>query len=229
MLRAYVLEDEIKAVNLLQSYIEKIDFIKLIGFARSPQKASIFLQENEVDLLFLDINLPNASGVDFYQNLPSPPTVIFTTAYPNFAVQAFDLEAVDYLVKPITFLRFLKACERAAKHQPTHEKLETTDSTDNSAIYIKSGVRLHKVFWKDILFLEKDENYVIYHTKEKRILSRQTLNDLEGIFPSYFVRVHKSYAVSLLHIEQVSRDHIKIGIHNLPIGRTYKAGFLESL
>ncbi|MEN0049253.1 MAG: LytTR family DNA-binding domain-containing protein [Bacteroidota bacterium] len=230
MLKAYVLEDEMKAVNLLQNYVERIDFIKWIGFARSTKKASHFLQNNEIDLLFLDINLPDASGIEFYQHLTQAPAVIFTTAYPNFAAQGFDLEAIDYLVKPINFPRFFQACKRAVKYDQvnrSHEKMNIAD--ESSTVYIKSGTLLHKVFWKDILFLEKDENYVIYHTKEKRILSRQTLNDLEAIFPNYFVRVHKSYAVSLLHIEQVSRDGIKIGKHHLPIGRTYKADFLECL
>lgn len=229
MLKAYILEDEIKAINLLQNYIEKIDFIEWFGFARNTKKAFHFLQNNKVDLLFLDINLQDASGIEFYKTLPNPPLVIFTTAYPNFAVQGFDLEAIDYLIKPIIFPRFLRACQRAVKQQQFYQDVEKVASSDGNIVYIKSGTLLHKVFWKDILFLEKDENYVIYHTKEKRILSRQTLNDLEAAFPNYFARVHKSYAVSLLHIEHLSRDNIKIGKYNLPIGRTYKASFLERL
>jgi len=229
MLKAYILEDEAKAIALLQNYIQKIDFVELIGSARNAKKATDFLQDNEIDLLFLDINLPDASGIEFYQNLIAPPIVIFTTAYPNFAVQGFDLEAIDYLLKPITFPRFLRACKRAVKHQQSNDSATIHTPNDSDIVYIKSGTLLHKVFWKDVLFLEKDENYVIYHTQEKRILSRQTLNDLEAIFPNYFIRTHKSYAVSLLHIEQVSRDNIKIGKHGLPIGRTYKAQFLERL
>ncbi|MEM8526233.1 MAG: LytTR family DNA-binding domain-containing protein [Bacteroidota bacterium] len=230
MLKSYVIEDEIKAVTLLQNYVERIDFIEWTGFARNTEKASHFLQNNEIDLLFLDINLPDTSGIDFYQQLTLPPAVIFTTAYPNFAAQGFDLEAIDYLIKPINFSRFLQACKRAVKYNQVNiNPKKTTDADESSTIYIKSGTLLHKVFWKDILFLEKDENYVVYYTENKRILSRQTLNDLEAIFPSHFVRVHKSYAVSLLHVEQLSRDTIKIGKYDIPIGRTYKANLLKHL
>lgn len=223
MLKAFILDDEIKALELLKTYINQIDFLTLIGESRNPIKAFRHLQETDIDVLFLDINMPLLNGVELYKNMRKPPAVIFTTAYPEYAVEGFNLEAVDYLLKPIPFPRFLKACERLLKQKNTTTDPSITPTYLSDIVYVKSGAITHKLFWKDILYLEKDENYVIYFTKEKRILSRQTLTDLEEIFPSYICRIHKSYAVSLLHIQQVEREFLTIvGNKTLAIGRTYK-------
>ncbi len=223
MLKAFILDDEIKALELLKSYIEQIDFLTLIGESRNPVKAFQYLQETTIDVLFLDINMPLLNGVDLYKNIRKPPAVIFTTAYPEYAVEGFNLEAVDYLLKPITFPRFLKACERLLKQKNAEKPKFSESSYVFDIVYVKSGAVTHKLFWKDVLYLEKNENYVIYHSKDKRILSRQTLSDLEEIFPSYLCRIHKSYAVSLLHIQRLEREFLTlVGGQNLPIGRTYK-------
>jgi len=230
MLKAYIVEDEIKAIELLKNYIEKIDFLEFVGEARNPVKAVHYLQTNVVDVLFLDINMPILSGLELYKSINNPPAVIFTTAYPEYAIEGFELEALDYLLKPIPFPRFLKACKRLLKQKETdhifsqNEKLIFQDT-----VYIKSGAITHKLSWKEILYIEKDENYVIYHTPKKRILSRQTLSDLEKIFPTYICRVHKSYAVSLLHTQQIERESLKINNQVIPIGRTFKNQFMERL
>lgn len=230
MLKAYIVEDEIKAIDLLTNYIQQIDFLELVGTARNPLKAFSYLQENEVDILFLDINMPVLSGLEFYKSISHPPQVIFTTAYPEYAVEGFNLEAVDYLLKPISFSRFLKACERLLKQQKMQNSNTSTLLPEYSDIvYIKSGAVTHKISWKEVLYLVKDENYVIYHTIDKRILSRQTLSDLEEVFPKYICRIHKSYAVSLLHINQMRRDVVRIGEQEFPIGRTFREGLLEGV
>lgn len=223
MLKTYIVDDEIKAIELLEMYIERIDFLNLIGTTRNSMKAFSYLQANQVDILFLDINMPILSGIELFKSISQPPKVIFTTAYPEYAVEGFNLEAVDYLLKPISFPRFLKACERLLKQQKIDQPLDSTESLYLSDIvYVKSGAITHKLSWKEVLYLEKDENYVIYHTKEQRILSRQTLSDLEEIFPSYICRIHKTYAVSLLHVHQLERESLSIHQKKLPIGRTYK-------
>lgn len=228
MLKTYIVEDEIKAIELLQTYIEKIDFLSLIGTARNPLKAFSYLQENEIDILFLDINMPVLSGIELLKNLSHPPKVIFTTAYPEYAVEGFTLEATDYLLKPISFPRFLKACERLRKQQRINNpNTGTVDDFLTDLIYVKSGPITHKLSWKEILYLEKDENYVIFYTQEQRILSRQTLTDLTTTFPSYFCRIHKSYAVSLLHINRMERESVLIADRELPIGRTFRKDLLE--
>lgn len=230
MLKAFIVEDEIKAIELLQNYIEKIDFLTLVGTARNPLKGFSYLQENEIDILFLDINMPVLSGIELLKNLSHPPNVIFTTAYPEYAVEGFTLEATDYLLKPISFPRFLKACERLRKQQKINSaNPSAADNFLTDLIYVKSGPVTHKLSWKEILFLEKDENYVIFHTKAQRILSRQTLSDLTSTFPSYFCRIHKSYAVSLLHITRMERESLLVADRELPIGRTFRKDLLDKI
>lgn len=230
MLKAYLIDDEIKAIELLETYINRIDFLKLEGATRNPMTAFSFLQTNQVDILFLDINMPILSGIELFKSISQPPKVIFTTAYPEYAVEGFNLEAVDYLLKPISFPRFLKACERLLKQQKINN-LPTAPEIPylSDIVYVKSGAITHKLSWKEVLYLEKDENYVIYHTSKKRILSRQTLSDLEEAFPSYICRIHKTYAVSLLHIEQLERESLCIHQKTLPIGRTYKQRLLDCI
>ncbi len=229
MLKAYLVDDEIKALQLLQTYIQRIDFLEIVGSTRNPMTAFSYLLENEVDVLFLDINMPIMSGIELFKSLRHPPKVIFTTAYPEFAVEGFDLEALDYLVKPIPFPRFLKACERLLKQQQIISTEANEASNFNDLVYVKSGPTTHKISWRDVLYLEKDENYLIYHLPEKRILSRQTLSNLATIFPKYFCRIHKSYAVSLLHIDQMNRESLQLGKVELPIGRTYRQELLEQI
>ncbi len=229
ILRGYIIEDEIQAIALLRNYLARIPGIDLVGEARDPLKALPELQNEAVDLLFLDINLPNLSGLEFYKSLARPPAVIFTTAYPEYAVEGFDLEAVDYLLKPISFPRFLKACNRAMRWQQQPQSPLPAKPIFADIIYLKSGPVTYKLSWRDILYLEKAENYVVYHTLEKRYLSRQTMSDLEEVFPSYFCRVHKSFAVSLLHLEQVEREFLKINQKQIPIGRTYRQRLMDRL
>ncbi len=224
VLKAYVLDDEFKAIELLRTYISRIDFLELDGAARDPMEAFKYLQDHTVDILFLDINMPVMNGVELYKNLDYPPLVIFTTAYPKYAVDGFDLEAVDFLLKPISFARFLKSTERLLKRKQSNTGLHKIDD-HGDVVYVKSGSTAHKLLWKDILYLEKDENYVIYYTETQKILSRQTLSKLEEVFPNYLCRVHKSFAVSFLHITSYDRQSCIIGDKVIPIGRSYKDNF----
>ncbi len=231
MLKAMIIDDEIKAVELLRGYLDKIDFITLVEETRNPLKAFNYLQEHSVDVLFLDINMPILSGVELLKSIGQPPPVIFTTAYPEYAVEGFNLEAIDYLLKPISFPRFLKACEKLLKRKTLESNIVETKVAYEATnlVYVKSGKITHKLNWKDILYLEKDENYVIYHIPQKRILSRQTLSDLASIFPSHICRIHKSYAVSLLHLQEIERSSLTVNNIVLPIGRTYRENFVEAL
>ncbi len=227
VLRSIIVEDEILAIELLLNYIEKVDFLEVVATTRNPMNVSQLLEKHEAEVLFLDINMPMLNGIELYKSLVNPPQVIFTTSYPNYAVEGFNLEAIDYLLKPIAFPRFLKACHRLIKQQRTDLKHDTNSakSTTPSFVYLKSGAVTHKVNWQDVLYLEKDENYTIYHTKDKRILVRQTLAKATYLFPKYICRIHKSYAVSLLHIEQLWRDAIKVAGKKLPISRHFRESF----
>ena len=230
MLKAYIIEDEPKAIELLARYIEQVEFLSLVGEARDPIRAFSYLQDHAVDVLFLDVRMPMLSGLELYKSISSPPPVIITTACPEFAVEGFNLDAVDYLLKPISFPRFLKACEKLLKQHRMKTTLAVDQSTDlTDILYVKSGTVTHKLSWKEVLYLEKDENYVIYHLQGRRILSRQTLNDLEEVFPAYIRRIHKSYAISLLHVDQMAREFLKISGRELPVGRTYRNHLMEAL
>lgn len=227
MYTSIIIDDEIKAIDLLREYASKIDYLHVSASFRDPVQAFSYIQKHNVDLLVLDINMPVLSGIDLYANLTSPVPVIFTTAHPEYAVKGFTLDAIDYLLKPVYFVRFLQACEKFKRRIST-TSLVTEDPPEThyeDQIYIKSGSKSYQVNWRDILYLEKDENYVIYHLKSGKILSRQTLNDLQAIFPDYFCRIHKSYAVSLLKLDMVYSGKVKIGDNWIPIGRTFKKEF----
>jgi len=231
MIKSIIVEDEPKAIELLKIYIDRIDFICSIAEFRNPMQAFHFLKKEPVDLIFLDINMPVMSGIELYKSLKRPPAVIFTTAYSKYAVEGFELEATDYLVKPILFPRFLKACDRIKSRQ--EEKKGTYSSKIaqlNDMVYVKSGHKMHHFLWREIHYLEKDENYVKYHkTSGKQILSRQTLTELDSLFPFYICRIHKSYAVSLIQLQEVGSEFVKIKNIELPLGRTYKTAFLEAI
>ncbi len=220
-LKTYIVDDEIKAVELLDNYIAKIPYLISNGYSRDPIEAFKFLQKNEIDIIFLDINMPMLNGVDLYKNLNNPPLVIFTTAYPQYAVDGFDLEAVDFLLKPISFGRFLKATERLLKRKRTIKADLQDDFKD--VVFVKSGNLSHKLFWNEITHLEKSENYVIYHTIEKKILSRQTLSKTVSLSPKYFCRIHKSFAISFLFLKSLGAESCLVAERKLPIGRTYKS------
>ena len=224
---AFLIDDEMKALELLQTYVERIPFIRSVGQSRDPLQALELIQQQPVDVLFLDINLPHLSGVEFYRRLKNPPQLVFTTAYADYAVTGFDLKAVDYLLKPITFERFLEACRRVAERQQHQENPPATEFTD--LVYIKSGSTLHKLKANEIIYLERDENYVVYHTAKNKILTRQTLSSLEQSLPDYFIRVHKSYIISLLHLDSLKGDQLKVQNQSIPIGKTFRAAVYDAL
>jgi len=227
MIKCIIVEDEPKAIELLKNYIDRIDFISSIGEFRNPLKAFHFLQSENVDVIFLDINMPILSGIEFYKSLKHPPFVVFTTAYDKFAVEGFELEAIDYLIKPILFPRFFSSCNRIKLRLEEKNESSATETLQfNDMVFVKSGTKTFNFLWSEVLYLEKDENYVIYHKKTgQKILSRQTLTEIESTFPYYIVRIHKSYAVSLIHIKAVDSNFIDLPELKLPLGRTCKEDF----
>lgn len=230
MLKAFILDDEIKAIELLRKYINQIDFLELVSTSQSPLSAFNYIQANEVDVVFLDINMPVLTGIELYESLVVKPKLILTTGYQEYALEGYELDAVDYLLKPITFPRFLKACEKLHRIQQIDDAYPDQPQNMLSDIaYVKSGSITHKISWQEVDYLEKDDNYVIYHVQNKKILSRQTLTNLEPLFPSYFVRTHKSYAVSLLHITKVSSDQLHVAGNILPVGRSYRTALREKI
>ncbi len=224
-IKTIIIDDEPKAIQVLQRYAEETDLLQVEASFRDPVKALDYLQRNKIDLLFLDINMPKLTGMEFLNVLEQKPKVIFTTAYSEYALESYDHNTVDYLLKPIGFKRFLKAVAKAKSllvpETPASNPSRAIER--DKTIYIKSGPQLHKINTHDILYLEKEGNYLTFHTKTKKILSRQNMKDVfEILSPAEFIRVHKSYIVSKRHMEIIESHQIGMGSIKIPVGRSYR-------
>ncbi|GGI57878.1 LytR/AlgR family response regulator transcription factor [Winogradskyella haliclonae] len=216
-----IIDDEPLAVDLLTSYASKIEDLEVIGNFNNPIDALKLLRENTVDLLFLDIQMPEITGVEFKKIINPDIKVIFTTAYSEYALESYDLNAVDYLLKPITFQRFLKAVEKAQS-----KSVDAIIHESNDYIFVKTEYRHQKLLFSNILYLKGLSDYVAIQTKDGKVLTLQNMKDFEQSLPkNKFIRVHKSYIVSLEHIEYIERNRIIIQGEHIPIGATYKDAF----
>ena len=196
MLKAIAIDDEPIALEVVKSLSSKIAFIELLDCFTNAFEAIDFLQKEKVDLIFLDIKMPDISGIDFLKSLSHPPMIIFTTAYSEHAVQSFELDAIDYLLKPFSLSRFLKACNKANEQLLFRNKIATA-LPEPSAIFIKSGYEQIKVEPADILYVESSGNYMQFVLDNRKIASRLTMSEVEALLPALdFIRIHRSYIVS---------------------------------
>jgi DNA-binding LytR/AlgR family response regulator len=187
---------------------------------REPLKAIEFLNREKVDLIFLDINMPDISGMQLLQTLSPRPLIIFTTAYSQYAVESYELNALDYLLKPVTFERFLMAINKAAAALSSRN---TTATDEDVAVFIKSGPQTHRVKVSEILYLEKNGNYITVHRKDGNILIRENMGDIFDLVPAAdFIRVHKSYVVGIRHISMIEVHQLIVNGEKIPIGSTYR-------
>lgn len=213
-IKCLVVDDEELARTLLATYIAKFDFLELTGMAESPVEAMNLMQKAPVDLLFLDIQMPEIKGTDFAKMVSPTTQIIFTTAYSEYALEGFELNALDYLLKPITFERFAVAVNKA---KPITETLATDET-----MTIKSGYDLHKVRYSDILFIESDSEYVHYHLPDRKIMSNQSLKSLEKILPNtQFMRVHRSFIVNKQKVDALKGGYILISDAKIPVSDRY--------
>lgn len=223
MLKAIVIDDEPFALEVIKGLTEKVTFIELAGYFTNSFEAMAFLQTNKVDLLLLDIKMPDISGVEFLRSIPDPPMVIFTTAYSEHAVEGFELDAIDYLLKPFSLTRFLKACNKAYEFFEL-KRNKNNDDQVFSHIFIKSGYEQVRVELNSILYAEASGNYVVFVLEKQRIASRLTMGEAEVLLPvKGFIRVHRSYIVSRKHIQKVDRKTIWVQQTEIPIGSAYTA------
>lgn len=228
-LRCIAIEDEPQALQLLAHFASQVPFIRWEGGFRQPLEALPLLGQDRVDILFLDIHLHTMDGLSFYRSLPRKPKVIFTTAFAHHAVESYTLEALDYLVKPIVFDRFLQACNKALPLLSAAERPEKHPPREAS-FYIKSGNRWHQLHWAAVHFLEKDENYLVFHLGDgKKILSRQNMADIEKVVPAHFARIHKSYIINTEKISVIEREKVVVGGVTLSLAESYRAYFLQRL
>lgn len=226
-----VIDDEPLARKGLKEYIADVDFLNLIAEFDSPLKAADLISRGETQLLFLDIQMPKITGLEFFKTLQNPPPVIFTTAYPQYALDGFEVNALDYLVKPISFDRFLKASLRAKEFYEVREKnLAGASGPAPDYFFIKADNRLVKLMYDDMLFAEALQNYVIIHTKDKKYITYLTFKSVEDYLPSdKFIKTHKSYIVSAAKIESIEGNDIRIGQHHVPISRNLKDEVMDKL
>lgn len=229
-IRCAIIDDEYLARKYIKDYVAKIPFLKLIGDYNSPLKAMDDLQAGKIDLFFLDIQMPDISGLDFLRSLEKKPYVILTTAYEEYALEGFELEVTDYLLKPFSFDRFLKAVNKVSKDmqekqtQPESNNNKTeTDFKDNYLI-IRADRKFYKINYEDLIYVEGQKAYVTFHSEnKKKITALASLKELEEKLPSdQFIRIHKSYIVSIKKIDALEGNQIELMGEKLPIGKNYR-------
>lgn len=223
-IRTLIIDDEPKAIEIIERYCLDVAEIDLKGTFRNPLEALKYLNNHSTDLIFLDINMPKLNGMDLLDLVETKPAVVFTTAYSEYALDSYEYDALDYLLKPISFRRFMKSIHKFKKQiEPTLEIPNEDAPKSDKIIYIKSGTQTHRLSIDDIIYLEKDGNYLIFHTQNRKILSRQNMKDIfEILNPDNFIRIHKSFVIAKKHIEIIETTQVIIASKKLPIGRNYK-------
>lgn len=216
-MRCIIIEDQLPAQRIIQKYLKDLHSLNLIGSFQNAVDAFNFLKEHEVELIFLDINLPKISGISFLKNLTNPPQVIITSAYSQYALEGFELDVVDYLLKPFSFERFLKAVSKVKK----------TSDSNSETIFIKSDKEFFQVRISDITYIKGDDDFTRVHAKEKLYIDTRTMKAWMEELPSFFLRIHKSFIVNKRFISRIAGQRVFINKLDLPIGRTYKENVMK--
>jgi DNA-binding LytR/AlgR family response regulator len=222
MLNAIAIDDEPMALEVVKRFSEKIIFIRIESYFSNALQAMDFLKHHPVDLIFLDIKMPDISGMEMIRAMNNPPMVIFTTAYSEYAVESFELDTVDYLLKPFSLSRFLRACNKA--YSIYNLRQHHSRPPEPLQVYIKSGYEQVRINLQDILYAESSGNYVVFVQHDRKIASRLTMSEAEALLPETdFARVHRSFIVARKHIHKADRKNIWVGPTEIPIGAAYKA------
>jgi DNA-binding LytR/AlgR family response regulator len=225
-MRCIAIDDEPLALQLITEYASRIPFLVLAGTFTDPDEAKVWLQQNEADLLFLDIQMPDINGLQFYKSLAEKPLVIFTTAYSEYAVDGFNVDAVDYLLKPFEYDRFLKAVFKAREYL----EFLTNQELQMASIFVKVDYQLMKINLKDVELIEGLDDYVRIHIKPKPVLTLMTLKSLqEKLPPQEFVRIHRSYIVPASKIESFGKSKVRVSGREIPVGSSYSEMYQQLL
>lgn len=228
-----IVDDEPLARNLLKEYVSKVPYLELKGTCANALEALEVLRREPVDLLLLDIQMPDVTGTTFVKTLQRRPLVVFTTAYSEYALESYELDVVDYLLKPVTFERFLKAIDKVSQRlssvaKPVAPEKAESGEPPSPFIFIKDGTKLVKVRWEDIQYIEGLKDYVTIHTRDQKIVTLQRLKSLETQLPAgKFIRIHNSYIVALAAIDVIHKSDVQIGKTMLPVSDTYRKSFRE--
>jgi len=238
MIRCLVVDDEPLALHILEDYISKVPFLELVKATTNPIEALTMVQEGNIDLVFLDVQMPELTGIQFLKIANGKTKVILTTAYSQYALEGYELDVVDYLLKPIAFDRFFKAAQKAqgiiqpSVQQPVVEPAQQVQQQQqdflSDFIFVKSEYKIQKVYLHQILFIEGLKDYISIFTPTERIITLQNMKKMEDTLPEkHFVRVHKSYIVALNKIDSIERSRIFIGDKIIPVGDTYRDNFFK--
>lgn len=220
MINCLVVDDEPIAREGMMEYVRQIDYLNPIAQCKSATEAVGLLQKNKIDLIFLDIQMPKLTGIDFIKALSNPPLVIFTTAYSEYALEGFELDVVDYLLKPISFARFLKAVEKAQSYLHARDK---EVSVTQDFFFIKCNGKIEKILMADVIYIEAMANYVIIHTQLKKYITYLTFSGIEEQLPyDLFVRIHKSFLVAISAIQTIDGNEVITNTMRLPMSKNYK-------
>ena len=229
-LNCLIIDDEPLARKGLQEYIDEIEFLNRVGSCANVLKASHYLSEQQVDLIYLDIQMPRLSGIEFLKTIKSPPLTIFTTAHTDYAIESYSLDVIDYLVKPITFERFLKASQKALEYYQLKARAGSNNADQMDYFFVRCDSKFEKVFFRDVSFIEALQNYAVIHVPGRKLITYITLTSLENQLPKdRFIKVHKSYIVSVPHIHAIEGSEILINNDRIPISRNLREEVIHQI
>lgn len=232
MMNCIVIDDEPLARECIANYIGQVDFMNCVGTGISALEIPQLLEKSEVDVLFLDVQMPMMNGLEYLKSNPKPPMTILTTAFPNYAIEGFDLNVLDYLLKPIAFNRFFTAATKAKKQLELLQKQYSTHTKEEekTCFFIKCDGKYEKIYHEEILFVQAMQNYVIIQTEKRKYVSLLSLKNVsEKLDALAFIQVHKSYIIALDKIERVALHEIQIGQNKIPLSRNYKKKVLPKI
>lgn len=230
--KCLIVDDEPLAIEVIEEHINKIDCLELAGTCNNAFEAFNFLRKNKVDLLFLDIHMPEMKGTDMLKGLKNPPKVIFTTAYREYALEGYELNVLDYLLKPVSFERFIQAIDKYLELSPADSDItfHSEEKRESSYIYVREKNQVHKIQTDAIDYIESYGDYVIIHNNNRKLTVRSTITTLEGMLPKAdFIRIHRSYIIGITKITRFTAHSLFVNEHELPIGPSYRKEVFKEL
>jgi two-component system, LytTR family, response regulator len=231
-LNCIIVDDEPVARKVLEEYIEDVDFLQLAGKAENPIKATAILNDNKIDLLFLDINMPKMNGIEFLRSSATLPLTILTTAYTEYAIEGFELDVIDYLIKPFSFERFLKACTKA-KEFYTLKNTQTSDILNEPGLkyfFVKCDNRIEKILYEELVYVEARLNYVVLHTEDRKLIVYLTIKGIAEQLPgSIFLKIHKSTIVNINKIKSIEGNAINMGLAKVIISQNLRDDVMKQI
>jgi len=233
-IKCLIVDDEPLAINVIKGYIDRVPQLELVNTCNDAMEALQAINNYHIDLLFLDIEMPEMNGIDFLKSLSNPPQVILTTAFRKYAFDSYDVDVIDYLLKPISFNRFFKSISKYIKLnsvKPAERSIEKSEPSKSSSIYVYSDKKNVKVYLDDIIYVESIKDYVRIHTEDKNLISKATITKYENLLPDSFLRIHRSFIVNLSKVTAYTQHDIEIGEKEIPIGSSFKkkvADFLKT-